>query len=51
MTDARKVDLAALSDEVGGIDLVLIDPEAMFRHARVCRERGIDFAAGPSGTW
>ena len=51
MADARKIDLGALSEEVGGIDLVLIgpdDPEAMLRHTEVCRERGIDFAADPS---
>jgi len=51
MADARNIDLAALSDEIGGIDLVLIgpdDPEAMLRHTQVCQERGIDFAADPS---
>ena len=51
MADARKIDLSALNDEIGGIDLVLIgpdDPEAMLRHTNVCRDRGLPFAADPS---
>ena len=36
---------------MGGLDLVLVganDPEAMLRHTRECRSRGIPFAADPS---
>ena len=43
-----------LHTAVGGIDLVLIgrdDPGAILRHTQVCRERGIDFAVDPSGSW
>ena len=52
LADARKIDLAALTDWVGGIDLVLIgpdDPEAMLRHTQVCREVASTSAADPSG--
>jgi len=51
MAEARKIDLAALNDAVGGLDLVLIgpdDPEGMLRHTQVCRDKGLPFAADPS---
>ncbi|MBP5940147.1 carbohydrate kinase family protein [Streptomyces sp. LBUM 1476] len=48
MSEARFIELKAVSDRVGGIDLVSIgadDPEAMLRHTEDCRTRGIPFAA------
>ena len=51
MSEAREIELAPLSDRVGGIDLVLIganDPEGMLRHTQECRDRGYSFAADPS---
>lgn len=36
---------------MGGLDLVVVganDPQAMLRHTRECRDRGIPFAADPS---
>lgn len=51
MAEARNIDIAALSREAGGFDLVLIgpdDPDGMLRHTQTCRTQGIDFAADPS---
>jgi adenosine kinase len=51
MSEARVIELGPISQRVGGLDLVLIganDPEAMLRHTRECRSRGIPFAADPS---
>ena len=51
MSRAREIDLAAIHEAVGGIDLVLIgpdDPDGMLRHTDTARERGIPFAADPS---
>ncbi|GAB2636564.1 carbohydrate kinase family protein [Gordonia jinhuaensis] len=51
MSEAREISLAALIDEVGRPELVLIgadDPEAMLAHSRECRELGLPFAADPS---
>lgn len=51
MGDARHIDLAALNQELGGLDLVLIgpdDPEGMLRHTNTCRDLGLPFAADPS---
>src|SRR6476619_8209931 len=51
MSDARLIELKPVADRVGGLDLVVIganDPEAMLRHTRECRTRGIPFAADPS---
>ncbi|HEY3535348.1 MAG TPA: carbohydrate kinase family protein [Pedococcus sp.] len=51
MSEARAIELGPIADRVGGLDLVLIganDPEAMLRHTRECRSRGIPFAADPS---
>lgn len=51
MSEARAIELGPIADRVGGLDLVLVganDPEAMLRHTRECRTRGIPFAADPS---
>jgi adenosine kinase len=51
MSEARAIELGPIAQRVGGLDLVLIganDPEAMLRHTRECRSRGIAFAADPS---
>jgi adenosine kinase len=51
MSEARAIELGPVAERVGGLDLVLIganDPEAMLRHTRECRSRGIPFAADPS---
>jgi adenosine kinase len=48
MSDARLIELQAVAERVGGLDLVSIgadDPEAMIRHTEECRTRGIPFAA------
>ncbi|MFD3946578.1 carbohydrate kinase family protein [Streptomyces sp. NPDC058579] len=48
MSEARQIELKAVADRVGGLDLVLIgadDPEAMLRHTEECKTRGIAFAA------
>ena len=51
MSEARAIELGPIAERVGGLDLVLVganDPEAMLRHTRECRSRGIPFAADPS---
>ena len=51
MAEARLIELGPVADRVGGLDLVLVgpdDPEAMLRHTRECRQRGIRFVADPS---
>lgn len=51
MSEARAIELGPVADRVGGLDLVVVganDPEAMLRHTRECRSRGIPFAADPS---
>jgi len=51
MAQAREIDLNAIHEAAGGLDLVLIgadDPEAMLRHTAVARATGIPFAADPS---
>ncbi|MFX4287522.1 carbohydrate kinase family protein [Janibacter sp. G349] len=51
MSEAREIELAPIAARVGGLDLVLVgpdDPEAMRRHTRECRTRGIPFVADPS---
>ncbi|MGW2205663.1 carbohydrate kinase family protein [Streptomyces sp. NPDC001774] len=48
MSEARQIELKAVADRVGGLDLVLIgadDPEAMLRHTEECKARAIPFAA------
>ncbi|WP_093944723.1 carbohydrate kinase family protein [Actinoalloteichus hoggarensis] len=51
MAEARNIELAPVAERAGGLELVLIspnDPEAMVRHTRECRQRGLPFAADPS---
>lgn len=48
MSEARLIELPAVVDLAGGLDLVHVgadDPEAMARHTEECRTRGIPFAA------
>ncbi|MBY8876509.1 carbohydrate kinase family protein [Actinacidiphila acidipaludis] len=48
MSEARLIELQAVAERIGGLDLVSIgadDPEAMIRHTEECRSRGIPFAA------
>lgn len=48
MSEARLIELQAVAERVGGLDLVVIgadDPMAMTRHTEECRTRGIPFAA------
>jgi len=51
MSESAQLDLQAIAQTVGGLDLVLIgadDPAAMLAHTRACRSAGIDFIADPS---
>ncbi|TKG65279.1 carbohydrate kinase family protein [Prauserella endophytica] len=51
MEEAREIELQAVADRLGGIDLVVVapnDPVAMVRHTEECRQRGFAFAADPS---
>ncbi|MEU3274276.1 carbohydrate kinase family protein [Saccharomonospora sp. NPDC006951] len=51
MEEARNIELRAVADRLGGLDLVVVapnDPTAMVRHTEECRERGYAFAADPS---
>lgn len=51
MSESHDIDLAAVVDQVGRPDLVLVgadDPSAMVRHTEACRTLGIPFAADPS---
>lgn len=51
MSEAREIELQAIAESVGPLDLVVIspnDPQAMVRHTRECRERGFSFVADPS---
>ncbi|PRX46559.1 adenosine kinase [Prauserella shujinwangii] len=51
MEEARNIELQAVADRVGGLDLVVVapnDPVAMVRHTEECRDRGFPFAADPS---
>jgi adenosine kinase len=51
MSEAREIDLVAVADRLGGVDLVLIgadDPAAMLRHTEACRTAGLPFVADPS---
>ncbi|GAA1222792.1 carbohydrate kinase family protein [Prauserella alba] len=48
MSEMRDVDLKAVTDRAGALDMALIganDPEAMLRHTEQCRQQGIPFAA------
>jgi adenosine kinase len=51
MSEARDIEIGAVAEQFGGLDLVLIgpdDPDAMLRHTDACRSLGIPFAADPS---
>ncbi len=51
MSEARNIELGPILDQVGELSLVMIspdDPQAMLRHSRECRTRGLAFAADPS---
>ncbi|MFC4003886.1 carbohydrate kinase family protein [Prauserella oleivorans] len=51
MEEARNIELQAVADRLGGLDLVVVapnDPVAMVRHTEECRQRGFAFAADPS---
>ena len=51
MSESVRLDIAHVSESVGGVDLVLIgpdDPAAMVAHTQRCRELGIAFVADPS---
>lgn len=51
MAEARNIELAPVAERAGGLDLVIIGPnapDAMLRHTEECRERGLPFAADPS---
>jgi adenosine kinase len=51
MSESIELELVKISEEVGGVDLVLIgadDPAAMRKHTIACKELGIPFVADPS---
>jgi adenosine kinase len=51
MSEARNIELRAVAERLGGLDLVIIspnDPQAMTRHTQESRERGYAFVADPS---
>ena len=51
MAETGLVEIGAIADRVGGLDLVLLsptDPDAMIQHADECRQRGLAFAVDPS---
>jgi adenosine kinase len=51
MAEARELDLGAIHQAAGGVDLVLIgadDPDAMIKHTELARQHGIAIAADPS---
>ena len=51
MNEARFIDLAGILRSDDDVEMVLIcpdDPDAMLRHTRACRDRGVSFAADPS---
>ncbi|MFS0697247.1 carbohydrate kinase family protein [Streptomyces nitrosporeus] len=51
MAEAARIDLTGLAARPGGLDLVLVAPDApdaMIRHTRRCAELGVAFAADPS---
>lgn len=51
MSEAREIDLAAIAQQAGGLDLVLLGPDApdaMVKHTSEARELGTDFIADPS---
>jgi len=51
MSESIELELAKISEDVGGVDLVLIvadDPAAMRKHTIACKELGVPFVADPS---
>ena len=51
MSEARDIQLASVSQQAGGVDLVLLgpdDPEAMLKHTAECRDLGLPFVSDPS---
>ncbi|HTI20102.1 MAG TPA: carbohydrate kinase family protein [Kutzneria sp.] len=51
MAETGMVEIGAIADRSGGLDLVLLsptDPGAMIQHADECRQRGLAFAVDPS---
>ena len=51
MSESVELEIAKISEKVGGIDLVLIgadDPAAMIKHTVACKTLGIPFVADPS---
>jgi adenosine kinase len=51
MKEARDIDLTAILESEGNVEIVIIcpdDPAAMLRHTRACRTGGVPFAADPS---
>jgi adenosine kinase len=51
MSESIELEVAKISEKVGGIDLVLIgadDPAAMIKHTVACKTLGIPFVADPS---
>jgi adenosine kinase len=51
MSESIELELAKISEKVGGVDLVLIgadDPDAMRKHTIACKTLGIPFVADPS---
>ncbi|WP_328998553.1 carbohydrate kinase family protein [Kribbella sp. NBC_00709] len=51
MAEARELDLGAIHQATGGVDLVLIgadDPDAMIKHTGLAKQHGIAVAADPS---
>ena len=51
MAEARELDLGAIHQATGGVDLVLIgadDPDAMLKHTELAKQHGIAVAADPS---
>jgi adenosine kinase len=51
MAETGMVEIGAIAERVGGLDLVLLsptDPDAMIQHADECRQRGLAFAVDPS---
>jgi adenosine kinase len=51
MSEARNIELRAVAERLGGLDLVIIspnDPQAMTRHTQESRERGYAIVADPS---
>jgi adenosine kinase len=51
MSEAAGIDLGPVADRLGGLDLVVVSPnapDAMLNHTAACAERGYRYAADPS---